>query len=106
MQVSFAPVNRTIPFASAALCYNEAQEAQINVIACAHGGDTQQPWEPPAKGTILARPNHQFEKRQRELAKQKKKEEKRQRRLERKAGKTEEKAPIAPDAEESEEAAE
>ncbi|MCH7958816.1 MAG: hypothetical protein IID08_01705 [Candidatus Hydrogenedentes bacterium] len=33
----------------------------------------------------MARPNHQFEKRQRELAKKKKKEEKRLRKLERKA---------------------
>ena len=35
--------------------------------------------------TLLAKPNHQFEKRQRELAKQKKKEEKRQRKLEKPA---------------------
>ena len=35
------------------------------------------------KGYDLAKPNHQFEKRQRELAKQKKKEEKRLRKLER-----------------------
>ena len=36
----------------------------------------------PLKGNSLAKPNHQFEKRQRELAKQKKKEEKRLRKLE------------------------
>ena len=39
----------------------------------------------PTKDTALARPNHQFEKRQRELAKQKKKEEKRLRKLEKTA---------------------
>jgi len=37
----------------------------------------------------LARPNHQFAKRQRELAKKKKQEEKRQRKLEKKAEETE-----------------
>jgi len=38
----------------------------------------------------LAKPNHQFEKRQRELAKQKKKEEKRLRKLEKPDGETDE----------------
>jgi hypothetical protein len=45
------------------------------------------------RGTILPRPNHQFEKRQRELAKKKKKEEKRLRKLERKTEKTTEDSP-------------
>lgn len=38
------------------------------------------------KGAVLARPNPQFEKRQREMAKKKKQEEKRQRKLEKSAG--------------------
>lgn len=38
--------------------------------------------DPHTKDSPLAKPNHQFEKRQRELAKQKKKEEKRQKKLE------------------------
>ena len=55
------------------------------------------------KGTVLARPNHQFEKRQRELAKKKKKEEKRRRKLEQKSNKTEGGTPVAPDGAASEE---
>ena len=54
----------------------------------------------------MARPNHQFEKRQRELAKQKKKEEKRRRKRERKADKTEGETPTAPDSEGSKESTE
>jgi len=42
------------------------------------------------KGSALARPNHQFLKRQRELAKKKKKEEKRQRKLDEKISETSE----------------
>jgi len=37
------------------------------------------------KGDAMAKPNYQFKKRQKELAKKKKKEEKRQRKLENKA---------------------
>ena len=48
--------------------------------------------EQPREEFTLARPNHQFEKRQRELAKQKKKEEKRQRKLERTSGAIKEEA--------------
>lgn len=50
----------------------------------------------------MARPNHQFEKRQRELAKKKKKEEKKQRKLERKSGVTKDEASVAPEDTESE----
>ena len=59
--------------------------------------------EQPAKGTILPRPNHQFEKRQRELAKKKKKEEKRLRKLERKTGKTNEESPPTAESADNEE---
>jgi hypothetical protein len=45
----------------------------------------------------LAKPNHQFEKRQRELAKQKKKEEKRQRKLERKSDPTKDDNAVPPE---------
>jgi len=45
----------------------------------------------------MARPNHQFEKRQRELAKKKKKEEKKQRKLERKSGVVKDESPGAAD---------
>ena len=48
----------------------------------------------------MARQNYGFEKRQKELAKQKKREEKRQRRIERRSPAEEtsgEKAPISPD---------
>ena len=41
-------------------------------------------------GNAMARPNYQFKKRQKELAKKKKKEEKRQRKLENKAVETDE----------------
>ena len=42
------------------------------------------------KGDAMAKPNYQFKKRQKELAKKKKKEEKRQRKLENKALETDE----------------
>ena len=42
------------------------------------------------KGNDMAKPNYQFKKRQKELAKKKKKEEKRQRKLENKAVETDE----------------
>jgi len=42
------------------------------------------------KGNATAKPNYQFKKRQKELAKKKKKEEKRQRKLENKAVETDE----------------
>jgi hypothetical protein len=42
------------------------------------------------KGNAMAKPNYQFKKRQKELAKKKKKEEKRQRKLENKAVETDE----------------
>jgi hypothetical protein len=42
------------------------------------------------KGNAMARPNYQFKKRQKELAKKKKNEEKRQRKLEKKAVETDE----------------
>jgi hypothetical protein len=51
----------------------------------------------------LARPNHQFEKRQRELAKQKKKEEKRLRKLEKAAGNEDSEAVATADGEVPEE---
>jgi hypothetical protein len=47
----------------------------------------------PTKGVDLARPNHQYEKRQRELAKKKKKEEKRRKKQERNESTTDETAP-------------
>jgi hypothetical protein len=56
-----------------------------------------------AKGAILHRPNHQFEKRQRELAKKKKKEEKRLRKLERKTDKIDEENPSTAESEDNEE---
>jgi hypothetical protein len=43
-----------------------------------HPGETT----PPQKDRMLAKPNYQFEKRQRDLANKKKKEEKRQKKLE------------------------
>jgi len=49
----------------------------------------------------LAKPNHQFEKRQRELAKQKKKEEKRLRKLEKAAEGTEAEQGVTTDGEEA-----
>ncbi len=42
------------------------------------------------KGNAMAKPNYQFKKRQKELAKKKKKEEKRQRKLENKTVETDE----------------
>jgi hypothetical protein len=42
------------------------------------------------KGNAMAKPNYQFKKRQKELAKKKKKEEKRQRKLKNKTPKTDE----------------
>ena len=42
------------------------------------------------KGNAMAKPNYQFKKRQKELAKKKKKEEKRQRKLKNKEVKTDE----------------
>jgi hypothetical protein len=42
------------------------------------------------KGNAMAKPNYQFKKRQKELAKKKKKEEKRQRKLENKVVETDE----------------
>jgi hypothetical protein len=45
----------------------------------------------------LARPNHNIEKRQREIAKQKKKDEKRQRKLDRASGTNEDGTPVAPE---------
>jgi hypothetical protein len=42
------------------------------------------------KGKAMAKPNYQFKKRQKELAKKKKKEEKRQRKLENKTVETDE----------------
>ncbi len=42
------------------------------------------------KGNVMAKPNYQFKKRQKELAKKKKKEEKRKRKLENKAIETDE----------------
>lgn len=53
----------------------------------------------------MAKPNHQFEKRQRELAKQKKKEEKRLRKLEKAAEGTEAEQGVAADGEDVEGAA-
>lgn len=50
----------------------------------------------------MARPNHQFEKRQRELAKKKKKEEKQQRKLDRKSDAIKDEAPVASEDTESE----
>jgi len=46
--------------------------------------------QPTRKDTPMARPNYQFKKRQKELAKKKKKEEKRQRKLGNKEVKTDE----------------
>ncbi|MBI2434598.1 MAG: hypothetical protein HYV26_17215 [Candidatus Hydrogenedentes bacterium] len=62
--------------------------------------------EQPTKGMVLAKPNPQFEKRQRELAKKKKKEEKRLRKLERTAGTTAVENSVPPDRSTREEPAE
>ena len=58
------------------------------------GGPRARAREQLTKGDILARPNHQFEKRQRELAKQKKIEEMRRRKLERSSGTSKDEAPL------------